>query len=62
VYLNDAGRRKVILAYQERKEMEVDHRVASSKTPIGLLPHVQARVLARHIRGDIPHYIPYIQR
>lgn len=62
VYLNEAGRRTVILAYQQRKEEEVDHRVLRGKTPIGLVPHLQARLLARHLRNDLPHYIPYISR
>lgn len=62
VYLNDSGRRTVILAYQKRKEDEVDHRVLGGKTPIGLVPHLQARLLARHLRGDLPHYIPHISR
>lgn len=62
VYLNDDGRKIVILAYQKRKEEEVDHRVLGGKTPIGLVPHLQARLLARHIRNDIPHYVPYVSR
>lgn len=62
VYLNESGRRTVILAYQKRKEDEVEHRVLGGKTPIGLVPHLQARLLARHIRNDVPHYVPYVGR
>lgn len=62
VYLNDSGRRTVILAYQKRKEDEVDHRVLGGKAPIGLLPHLQARLLARHLRNDLPHYVPFLGR
>jgi CRISPR-associated protein Cas1 len=62
VYLNETGRRTVILAYQERKEDEVDHRVLGGKTPVGLVPHLQARLLARHLRNDLPHYVPYVHR
>jgi CRISP-associated protein Cas1 len=62
VYLNEAGRRTVILAYQKRKEVEVKHRLLGGSTPMGLVPHLQARLLARHLRGDLPHYIPYISR
>jgi CRISP-associated protein Cas1 len=62
VYLNESGRRTVILAYQQRKEVEVDHRVLGGKTPVGLVPHLQARLLARHLRNDVPHYIPYVSR
>lgn len=60
--LNDAGRRTVILAYQKRKDEEVDHRVLGGKSPLGLVPHLQARLLARYLRNDLPHYIPYLQR
>lgn len=62
VYLNETGRRTVIMAYQKRKEDEVDHRVLGGKTPLGLIPHLQARLLARHLRNDLPHYIPYLMR
>ena len=62
VYLNETGRRTVILAYQQRKEDEIDHRVLGGRTPLGLVPHLQARLLARHLRNDLPHYIPYLSR
>lgn len=62
VYLNESGRRTVILAYQQRKEVEIDHRVLGGKTPVGLVPHLQARLLARYLRNDLPHYVPYISR
>lgn len=62
VYLNDDGRKTLILAYQKRKEEEVDHRVIGGKVPLGLVPHLQARLLARHLRGDLPHYVPFLAR
>jgi len=62
VYLNESGRRTVIVAYQKRKEDEVEHRVLGGKTPFGLIPHLQARLLARFLRNDLPHYIPYLAR
>lgn len=62
VHLNETGRRTVILAWQERKADEVDHRVLGGKTPVGLVPHLQARLLARHLRNDLDHYIPYVSR
>ena len=52
----------MITAYQKRKEDEVDHRVLGGKTPLGLVPHLQARLLARYLRNDLPHYIPYLMR
>lgn len=62
VHLNEAGRRTVLVAYQQRKEAEVDHRVLRRKIPFGLVPHVQGRLLARHLRGDLEHYPPFIYR
>ncbi|MFN0071979.1 MAG: type I-C CRISPR-associated endonuclease Cas1c [Chloroflexota bacterium] len=62
VLLNEAGRRAVIVAYQKRKEETVTHRVLKQKLPIGLVPHVQARLLARHLRGDLLHYPPFLYR
>jgi CRISPR-associated protein Cas1 len=62
VYLSDSGRRTVIVAYQKRKQEEIDHRVLERKTPVGLLPHLQARLLARHLRNDIAHYPPFLMR
>ncbi len=62
VYLTDEGRRTVITAYQHRKEEAVRHRVLRRNVPLGLLPHVQARILARHLRGDLEDYIPFVGR
>ena len=62
VYLTEEGRGIVLKAFQERKEVEIEHRVLKQKIPVGLVPHVQARLLARHLRGDLEHYIPFIHR
>jgi CRISPR-associated protein Cas1 len=62
VQLNDEGRRTVIVAYQQRKEEALEHRVLKQKLPLGLVPHVQARLLARHLRGDLSDYPPFVQR
>ena len=62
VLLNDAGRKAVIAAYQERKQETLRHPVLDSEVPIGLLPQVQARLLARHLRGDVAHYVPFLSR
>ena len=60
VYLNEKGRKEVVAAYQKRKQEEVEHTLLAEKSPIGLLPHLQARLLARHLRGDLESYVPYI--
>lgn len=59
VMLTDDGRKKLLVAYQKRKQEEVRHALFKEKVPIGLLPHVQARIMARCFRGDVPHYVPY---
>jgi CRISPR-associated protein Cas1 len=62
VHLNDDGRRAVLQAYQQRKEDEVSHRMLDQKLPLGLVPYIQARLLARHLRGDLEDYPPYLTR
>jgi len=62
VYLTEAGRRTVVAAYQKRKSDLVDHRVLGRSVPLGLVPHVQARLLARHLRDDLAHYPPFQTR
>lgn len=62
VLLNDSGRKAVIAAYQTRKQEEITHPVLQQSVPIGLLPHLQARLLARFLRGDVAHYVPYLLR
>ncbi len=62
VLLTDEGRRSVLVEYQRRKEEEIQHRVLKQKVPLGLIPHVQARLLARYLRGDLTHYPPFLYR
>ena len=62
VQLTDGGRRTVLSAYQKRKKRPVTHRLLRQKVSLGLVPHVQARLLARHLRGDLAHYPPYVAR
>ena len=59
VLLTEAGRKIVLKAYQERKEEEAPHPLLKEKAPLGLLPHLQARLLARHLRGDLEAYSPF---
>lgn len=59
VYLSEKGRKTVVVAYQKRKQEEVEHPLIGEKFPIGLLPHAQARLLARHLRGDMEAYCPF---
>jgi len=60
VLLNDKGRKAVIVAYQTKKQEEIHHPLFKEKVTYGLLPHVQARLLARHLRGETEHYLPMV--
>lgn len=62
VLLSDKGRKTVITSYQERKQETLTHPLLQQDTPIGLLPHLQARLLTRFLRQDVPAYVPYLQR
>jgi CRISPR-associated protein Cas1 len=62
VMLGDQGRRTVVAAWQERKQKEVTHPSLEAKVPLGVLPFVQARVLARVLRGDIDGYLPFLAK
>jgi len=62
IYLTEDGRKTLLTAYQKRKQKEVQHPITGSKVPYGLVPHIQARLLARYLRGDIPTYQPFILR
>lgn len=62
VYLTEEGRKLVLSAYQQRKETEIEHRTLKRKVPFGLVPLIQARLLARYLRGDLEQYIPFVYR
>lgn len=59
VLLTAEGRKIVLTAYKERKQEEVAHPLLQTKMPFGLVTHLQARLLARHLRGDLPTYLPF---
>lgn len=60
VVLNEEGRRKLLTAYQKRKQEELMHPFLDEKVTVGLIPHVQAQLLARHLRGDLDAYPPFV--
>jgi CRISPR-associated protein Cas1 len=62
VYLDDETRKVVLGAWQRRKQEPVQHRVMRQKVPFAAVPHIQARLLARHLRGDLAHYPPFLYR
>lgn len=59
VRMTDATRREVLKEWQERRRQPVRHPVTGEEVPLGVVPHVQARLLARFLRGDLPEYPPF---
>lgn len=60
VSLTDEGRKKYLTLWQNRKKTEIIHPFLQEKMPIGLLPHIQALLLARYTRGDLSDYPPFL--
>ena len=59
VWLSDDARKTVLTAWQERKKQERRHPFIEENAPLGLVPHLQAQLLARHLRGDLDAYPPW---
>jgi CRISPR-associated protein Cas1 len=59
VMLGDKGRRAVVTAWQERKQEEIAHPLTETRLPLALLPLIQARFIARTLRGEMESYLPY---
>ena len=62
VFLTAAGRKKVLVAYQKRKDDVVTHPYLGEKTTLGLLPHLQALLFARYLRGDLDGYPAFVTK
>ncbi len=60
VLLTDAGRKAFLQTWQERKREVITHPYLKEKIPWGLVPYVQALLLARHLRGDLDEYPPFL--
>jgi len=60
VLMDDPTRKEVLVAYQKRKQEEIRHPFLDETIPLGLLPYVQAMLMARHLRGDLDGYPPFI--
>jgi len=60
VRLTDDARKTFLTSWQERKQIAIQHPYLDEQVAIGLLPHCQAMLLARHIRGDTEYYPPYL--
>lgn len=60
VTMDNDTRKTLLVAYQKRKQEEITHAFLEESLPTGLLVHAQAMLLARHIRGDLDGYPPFI--
>jgi CRISPR-associated protein Cas1 len=60
--LKDDARKQFLVAWQERKQESITHAFLQEKVTIGLLPFIQARLLARALRGDLDAYPAFLLR
>jgi len=59
ILMDDDTRKAVLTAWQERKKEEIIHPYLKERIPFGLIPHVQALLLSRYLRGDLDAYPPF---
>jgi len=62
VIMSDEMRKNVIASWQKRKQEEINHPFLGEKILIGLIPYAQAMLLARHLRGDLDAYPPFLMK
>ena len=60
VLLKDDGRKRFLSAWQEKKQEVINHPFLQEKLSWGLVPYVQATLLARYLRGDLDGYPPFL--
>lgn len=60
VFLNDSGRKQFLKYWQEKKRETITHPYLGEKMPWGMVPYIQALLLARHIRDDLDAYPPFL--
>lgn len=62
ILLQEATRKTVIAAWQTRKQDEIEHPFLEERVALGLVPYVQALLLARHLRGGLDSYPAFLSR
>ncbi len=62
VLMDDDTRKTVLVEYQKRKQVEIEHPFMNEKMPFGMLLFAQAQLLSRYLRGDLEDYPPFIWR
>ena len=60
--MDEATRKETLVAWQKRKQEEIEHPFLEERVPLGLVPHMQALLLARHLRGGLDGYPPFLWR
>lgn len=60
VLLTDDGRKTFLKSWQEKKKELLTHPYLEEKLPWGMIPYLQALLLARHLRGDLDNYPPFL--
>lgn len=60
VIMKEDARKTILSEWQKKKQDEIFHPYLEEKIKIGMIPHIQAQLLARHIRGDIDGYPPFL--
>lgn len=56
ILMTDACKKTVIAAWQKRKKDTITHPFLKETVPVGLLPYIQAMLLARYVRGNLDGY------
>ena len=62
VQLKDDARKSLFQALQNKKQEKIMHPYLQEEVEVGLLPYIQALLLARHLRGDLEQYPPFLMR
>ncbi len=60
IQMNEGTRKELLMSWQNRKREEITHPFLGERIPVGLIPYVQAMMIARNIRGDIDDYPPFL--
>lgn len=60
VEMDEETRKTVLVAYQKRKQEQIVHPYLKEKIAFGIVPHAQALLLARHLRGDLDGYPSFL--
>ena len=62
IQMDEVIRKQVVSAWQIRKQDEIEHPYLKERIPVGLVPYVQALLLARYVRGGLDAYPAFFWR